>query len=222
MTVVVLVPHRADSRERAENWNRVCAEWQRTGLNIHVCDHEGEPFSRSRALNEGAQAAGSWNVALVTDSDLLLADTERQANEAIKHARAGYYAVAYSVIQYLDRRATERVVRGGRLSPELAYWQTGSTWGGVFALPRDLWYRIDGFDERFIGWGGEDVAFHGMARTYVGAKRVEGDVYHLDHPLVRDDDHPQTRSNMILAKRYAEATHNVRAMNAILKERQSG
>jgi len=49
-------------------------------------------------------------------------------------------------------------------------------------VPRNIYEQINGFDEKFVGWGGEDNAFYHAAKIVGGdVLRMEGDVFHLWH-----------------------------------------
>lgn len=56
------------------------------------------------------------------------------------------------------------------------------SWSCCFAIPRPGWDRLGGFDERFRGWGFEDMAFQSASVGLIGHERVEGDLFHLWHP----------------------------------------
>jgi hypothetical protein len=59
---------------------------------------------------------------------------------------------------------------------------TPISWSCAIAIRRDAWDQLGGFDERFRGWGWEDMAFQSAACSLVGHERIEGDVFHLWHP----------------------------------------
>jgi len=80
----------------------------------------------------------------------------------------------------------------------------------MLVVPRRLWDSIGGFDEGFVGWGGEDNAFWRAAEILGGAPlRVDGGIYHLYHettdPVTRSMD-PQWRANFARWRRYEQAT----------------
>lgn len=58
-------------------------------------------------------------------------------------------------------------------------------WSLSFALHRDTWTRIGGFDEEFVGYGGEDTDFgHRAAASGVGLGWTGGArAYHQHHPV---------------------------------------
>ncbi|HYP18196.1 MAG TPA: galactosyltransferase-related protein, partial [Opitutus sp.] len=56
-----------------------------------------------------------------------------------------------------------------------------------FALWRDDFFRVNGYDESFVGWGHEDAELAQRLRNAgVSCKTIIGQaiVYHLDHPRV--------------------------------------
>ena len=76
-------------------------------------------------------------------------------------------------------------------------------------IPRSVWEITGGFDERFVGWGQEDVAFIQAARLLVGPiERVDGFVWHLWHPKSDDRRHQGSahyQQNQALGQRYRDA-----------------
>jgi len=58
--------------------------------------------------------------------------------------------------------------------------------GGIILINRNAFMRIGGWDERFVGWGGEDNAMTLKILNCPGlvATKCEGmDTYHLSHPI---------------------------------------
>ncbi|MFK4998906.1 galactosyltransferase-related protein [Bacillus sp. N9] len=54
--------------------------------------------------------------------------------------------------------------------------------GGINVVPRKHFETVGGFDERFVGWGGEDDAFAASLNTLCGyVKRLDATIYHLWH-----------------------------------------
>jgi hypothetical protein len=56
------------------------------------------------------------------------------------------------------------------------------SWSCCIAVPRAVFEDLGGFDERFRGWGYEDMAFQSIIVGLYPWGRVEGDVIHLWHP----------------------------------------
>jgi hypothetical protein len=89
-------------------------------------------------------------------------------------------------------------------------------------VPRGLFESVDGFDERFAGWGYEDRAFFYACRTFGGLTlRVPGPAYHLWHqPAAERQAAVGPRSaNRLLGARYEEANGDRAAMLALIRER---
>ena len=184
MPEVVIVPYRPDTNEREGNWKRVRAQWE--GWDIHHADSDGEIFLRAQALNRAAAAAGDWEVAVIADSDLLLANVV-QADYAVERARKTKgYIVCYDIFYYLTE-ATSQLVRAGEAPrPDMADEHLIQIWGGMFAVHRELWDALGGFSDTYPGWGGEDGNFIVRAREREAVMdRVPGACYHMKHPLVK-------------------------------------
>jgi hypothetical protein len=59
------------------------------------------------------------------------------------------------------------------------------SWSCCIVIPRAVWDDLGGFDERFRGWGFEDMALQSIVVGLYGHERIAGDVYHLWHPIAR-------------------------------------
>lgn len=185
MRVVVLVPRRADHGRRDELWAWVKARWEREHPIFDVFEghHIGGGFNRSAAVNDAALQAGDWDVAIIADSDSFVS-VDQLFQAVVKCATTGKMVLAYDTFAYLSRAMTDKVMTGF-----LGDWWSGVEWSmpgtcsSMVLVTRKVWDECEGFDEAFIGWGGEDIAFSLKAQTFGdGLERVPGAVWHLHHP----------------------------------------
>lgn len=139
-------------RERLPGWVRY--------LHTPLADPD-LPYCRSWALNAGAgQARG--RLLILHDSDLLV--PQSYASECWRLFQAGYEVVNLKrFIFYLSEAATLRAC--GASSPlleetaEIECVVQNTEGGGSIAIGRDAFFELGGFDEEFVGWGGEDNEF---------------------------------------------------------------
>lgn len=189
--VVILVPRRADHGHRDSVWAAARARWEALHPEWDIVEghHEEGPFNRSAAVNAAARDAGEWDVALIIDSDVFL--PPEHVREAVDTAvRTGRVTWAHRRWVGLSQNATGRLLLRPSDLLDPAYEPRGRdidkanpiSWSCCIALTREAWDRIGGFDERFRGWGWEDMAFQSVACGIVGHERIEGDVFHLWHP----------------------------------------
>lgn len=121
------------------------------------------PYGRAWAFNVAARAASS-DVLVLHDGDLLVPDG--YAAEALARVREGYgFADLKRFLFYLGDDETQRLETGvpvRRLRPATV---VQNPQGGSVVASRDAYFSIGGFDESFVGWGGEDNDFWDRART---------------------------------------------------------
>lgn len=113
-------------------------------------------YCRSATFNVASRIARG-SILIAHDNDMLV--PERYAAEIADRVREGAQSVdPKRFIFYLDRRERhiEQVVQNLK--------------GGSIAVTKDAYAAIGGFDEDFVGWGGEDLEFWERAR-------VHGNVY---------------------------------------------
>jgi GT2 family glycosyltransferase len=149
------------------------------------------PFNKAWGLNVAARVARGPVLALA-DTDVIV---PRALPDAVQRCQRGQGAVKpYRTIVDLTPEETARV-RGGDWGFVPARPPDASRnreeqgehvvfAGGLFVIQRETYLRLGGFDERFLGWGGEDDAMTakleraGVKLAEVGAEPA----LHLWHP----------------------------------------
>jgi hypothetical protein len=134
-------------RDRLPDWVRY----------LHTPSPAGMPYSRSWAFNVGARAARAPVLAF-HDNDMIV--PRRYAAELTTiHRRGSEVMNLKRFVFYLDEAATGRVLAGEGISgvPEKVIQNLEG--GGSVGVDRDAFFDLGGFDESFVGWGGEDNEF---------------------------------------------------------------
>ena len=220
---VFLVPRRPDGAHRDRLWNRCRSHWLSSCPGIPIIEGASPdgPFNRSAAIN--AAASGDWGVAVILDADVLAPAS--QIYDAVEMAvRTGRMVLGFTEYLALNALMTRRVLEGGEpwesvQGISLRQWSHESS---IVVVTRELFDEVGGFDERFVGWGQEDVAFSQACRVLSGEPiRIPGRVVHLYHGRSpeRDRRQPEYRANQLLGKRYRE-TKEPQAMRDLLAEKR--
>ena len=123
------------------------------------------PYNRAWALNTGARLARG-KLLVFHDNDMLV--PQEYASELWKRYQAGYEVVNLKrFVFYLDPKQTTRffetVVLDSRAGSETIVQNLEA--GGSVAVCRTAFFSLGGFDEAFVGWGGEDNEFWERALT---------------------------------------------------------
>lgn len=226
MNVVVLVPRRADGGRRDQVWEWVSNRWNTEHPDYRVIEgHDNadpDHFNRSAAVNAAADVAGEWDVAIIADADSFVAPAQSIA--AVEGASRGQFWLSYDSFVYLNRKMSDWIMNGFN-----GWWEEGAEWimtgtcSSQVVVNRDLWDEVGGFDDRFVGWGFEDIAFSHACQTFGdGIARVKGPAYHLHHPPSMENDHtdPCWQANRELCFRYRDAAYDRETMRALLDERR--
>ena len=174
---------------------------------------DGVPFCKAWAFNVGARLAHG-KLLVLHDNEMLV--PRDYASQHLARVDEGYEVVDLKrFIFFLSQSHSERVMGKHELlldqAPE-SIMQNAP--GGSLAITRDAYLAIGGFDESFIGWGGEDNEFWERAKT----RRVWPYGYlplvHLWHPAQPGKLESnrstaalfETRSRIPAAERIAELT----------------
>lgn len=202
MRAVILVPWRPSTPERVTIWKHVRTELSKTGLPIFATDSPGE-WSRSVALNRAAKR--NWDVAYVTDADKAVESPAQILHALATAYYTGRYTKAADILYYLDEH--------GDIGEEV------KTWEDQFAIRRDRWDELGGFDERFVGYGYQGIAFVAAASTLFGKASISGPGYHYEHPVDHKTRLEDLRMNQDLIRSYHQATDDPEAMRGVLCSR---
>jgi N-terminal domain of galactosyltransferase len=171
------------------------------------------PFNKSWGFNVGARQIDR-GLLLFADADLLLAPKALLQSVRLCRSRV---AAANPFDRLIDLDETESArICAGNAAPDWARGDGSNTrrdnevlnfCGGAFMIRRDVFLTIGGFDERFLGWGGEDdaMAFK-LRRSSQVLGQVEGSTaQHLWH--AQDDSttfaQPHYASNLAMLKSLA-------------------
>jgi hypothetical protein len=140
------------------------------------------PYCRSWAFNVAVRHARS-DILVLHDNDVLV--PERYAFEAVQRMEEGHSFVDLKrFIYYLDAAATTRVFVTGVPPKGVPALVVQNLDGGISIVARrDAYDAIGGFDESYVGWGGEDNDFVDRAGFFGGVYRYGYmPVLHLEHP----------------------------------------
>jgi hypothetical protein len=133
-------------------------------------------YCRAKTFNDGVRLARG-GVLVAHDNDMLV--PSRYAAEILARTREGNAFVdPKRFIFYLTERDTNAIFGGAPLTTNVHTTIVQNLKGGSIAATVEAYRAIGGFDEEFVGWGGEDLEFWERARAY-------GSVYEFGYlPLV--------------------------------------
>jgi len=193
--VVTLVPWRPEPTGAREELYRVVRPYlDALGWPVFEGDGPG-PWSRARAVNAAAELAEDWEAALIADADTI---PERMAVlSAVQLAVARGGAIRpHDTLYSLNPVQTRLVARKGLKALNLYVRQRTLPGGGLLAISRAAWDAVDGYDERYVGWGHEDSDLHTRLLARADWDRIPGVAYHLFHPRDRARTTPANRARM--------------------------
>lgn len=125
---------------------------------------EAMPYSRSWAFNVGAREARG-RLLVFHDNDMLV--PRDYASELRRLQGEGWEVINLKrFVFYLSRDVTRRTLETEVVpeQPRLDAVVQNLEGGGSIAVDRMAFYRLGGFDEAFVGWGGEDNEFWQRAK----------------------------------------------------------
>jgi hypothetical protein len=171
--IVVEQSKNSEIREALPQWVRY--------IHTKLADYN-MPYCRSWAFNAGAKLARG-NLLILHDNDMLV--PKNYAKVLLEKAEKGFKVINLKrFIFYLSKNHTQRIFNEQSLNfdvaPDIVLQNLEA--GGSLAVNRDAYFSIGGFDEEFIGWGGEDIEFWERAQTLNVYNYGYLPIIHLWHP----------------------------------------
>lgn len=229
--VVFLVPRRRDNGHRDALWAYTRARWSSLFPDWDIAEghHDDGPFNRSAAVNLASDIAGDWDVGIVIDSDVMISESllRSAVDLAVKTDKVTW---PHTRIRNISEYWTKRVILDPPLPAELdrdaldlmVERTNPISWSCCIVIPRSQYDALGGFDERFKGWGFEDMAFQSAVCGLLGWNRQPGDIVHLWHPRSderivpgrpRETSSPEYLYNARLGRRYMLALRRDHALH---------
>ncbi|WP_307864223.1 galactosyltransferase-related protein [Agrococcus sp. TF02-05] len=174
-------------------------------------DERGLPLARARNLGAQAALEAGADVLVLLDVDCLPAPALVDAYARAAEAPETRESLLSGPVTYLDPPPREGYEldrlpsldrpHPARPAPAPGEIELGGShdlfWSLSFALRAELWHRIGGFHEGYVGYGGEDTDFAWRARelgipmAWIGGARA----FHQHHPI---EDPPRRHLDAIL------------------------
>lgn len=226
--VVILVPYRGGDTVRAMAWQFTFKHLEGFGWPIYSADSTGD-WNRSEAINRSSRAADEdkpWDIAVIADADTIHKPDEFR-NGVAWAAKLQTLVVPWQIRHKLSPRGSENFYERGISGFEVADLDLSDPTrrrmpvlfrGGTTVVPRTVWERVGGFDEGFVGWGHEDVAFRVAASTLTPGRvnELTGTIWHLHH--ARDPHHENRKHNDERRELYLQANGNRVRMMELLQQ----
>lgn len=223
MTPVLIVPYHRGGRLRAANAAFVRRRLRALHPDWPLVMATSDPWSKAHAVNIAAKATKGAPL-VICDADVLVRPEALVA--AVEAVEAGSpWAVPHGTVFRLNPDESRTVRRGdARVRPRPLTADRcarkpypGLPGGGLFVVSREAWETVGGFDERFDGWGSEDVSLGYALDTLAGPHwRGGAPLWHLSHPAAERTD--RLDGHQALEARYLRARGNVDAMAELVAE----
>ncbi|MCA1059074.1 glycosyltransferase [Rossellomorea aquimaris] len=222
--ISILIPYQPTNKAREISFNWIVNFYKITLPEAQICIGytSNEFFSRSLAINKAARKA-TGDVFVIVDADIICSpDVIRNAVNSLNEAA---WIIPFTSIEDISQNSTLTLFKQPPKWPILQHLKTskrlkgGIRVGGINILRKESFYSVGGFDERFIGWGGEDDAFCSAMNTICGDfTRLNESVFHLWHPPAKARSNPKHNNNVKLAHQYRNASGNIPAMLEIINK----
>lgn len=246
--ISLLVPFRSDSGRRAETWEWLARYWEAElpGAHLIIGTNDQTPFCKTAAVNQAAGKA-KGDVLVILDADCyvhgdVIVDAATQIREARETGRKLWF-IPYRYFYRLSDIDSRIILGTSPTTPprffasppvrdiaDATYTNVnrGHWYGALIQImPREAFDLVKGMDERFAGWGGEDVSFMHLVDTlYTKHRTTANGVIHLWHPTTGADvksrkweGQANPNANGRLAWRYSLAVGDRGKMQALVDER---
>lgn len=229
-------------RKRVLRWLLEYWKHELPEAEIIIGHSKGKVFCKAEALNDAVRKSRG-KVLVIIDSDAYISGQiiERCADKILEDPCDRLWFVPYRHLYRLTKKVTNKILRSDPENPlrvnchpqeheiENAGHRSryGHRYGAMCMIfPREAYDTLGCFDERFVGWGGEDVSLLRALDTLYGKhKTIRTCIFHLWHPFIGEnyrsrkwDNQKHSNTNGNLALRYHRATRKPTQMRNLVDE----
>lgn len=201
--ISIIIPFSSSDPIRVANFKWLYKYWEKElpDSEIIIGTSSGEVFCKGEALNNAVRQS-KGKVLVIMDADAYISGEVINycADSILKFIDNKLWYVPYRSLYRLKREISWEIINSSpstpiRISspPPKEYVESsgdstkyGHRYGAMCMIfPREAYDTLGCFDERFKGWGGEDVALLRAIDTLYGKHHtVKGDILHLWHPYI--------------------------------------
>jgi hypothetical protein len=244
--ISLLIPFSSSNPDRKANFDWLLKYWSHelSEAEVVIGESKGDIFCKGEALNDAARKS-KGKILVILDADAYLSGDiiTYCAIRMLEEEKNNLWYVPYRRLYRLTKSITEQITNSDPSNPyrptlpiedkdienhdKIRY---GNRYGAmIMMLSRKAYNFLGGFDERFKGWGGEDVCLLRALDTLYGKhKTIDADIFHLWHPFNglnyeerRWDGQEKGGSNWNISKRYGRAINKPKEMKQLIKESKS-
>jgi predicted glycosyltransferase involved in capsule biosynthesis len=183
VSVIIPISLNDEPRAQAFNWIKKFYEnmFPEVELCIGVCNEK--PFSKAKVINKTVEKS-KGDILVIADADLFFEPSLLE--ESIKQLETRAWVIPFKRVLNISKESTHDLLETEPQWPVPINLETHprryAAMGGINIVPRQHFETVGGFDERFVGWGGEDDAFAASLNNLCGyVKRMDATLYHLWH-----------------------------------------
>ncbi|MCA1059083.1 hypothetical protein LCL96_09055 [Rossellomorea aquimaris] len=213
--VSLLFPFKTDKghREKIFEWVRKYYKYYFPNFEQCIGISRSQDFSRAQAINNAAQSA-SGEILIIHDCDIIC--SPKSIMDSLVLIRKKPWVIPYSKVFDMSKRDTDFFINYPARWPVKGTYEYSErlngkfpTVGGVNVISKISFTKVKGFDERFIGWGGEDDAFAYTVDHLCGNhSRLDSEIIHLWHPRSEPVNNMNYQRNLLLLKSYQQCKNN--------------
>jgi predicted glycosyltransferase involved in capsule biosynthesis len=239
--ISLLIPFSSTDPIRQRNLKYLLRYWKQElpEAEIIIGESKSEIFSKNEALNNAVSKA-KGNILVIMDADAYTsADAIREcAKNIIEYRSEHLWYVPYRKLYRINEAFTNNLLKHPPYNPDYLNLSDkdldnpgdpinyGHKYGAMSMMfHRDAYKLLGKFDERFNGWGGEDICLLRALDTLYGKhKTYNNSIYHLWHPMYGEkynrmwEGQTKLGINWDLSKRYAKALYKPSDMRKIINE----
>lgn len=244
--ISILIPFQSDNNDRKRTFRWLEEYWK-----FELPDAEiivghcppGQVFSKTKALNNAAKRARGKVLAILdADAYMLGSVIDQCADDILEALEEGNHLwyVPYHDLYRLTKEYSALILQSDPWNPlrvpdpppseildqDEHRAKYGHRYGAMaLVFPREALDVLGGFDERFVGWGGEDVALLRALDTLWGKHKITNNgIFHIWHPTYGAFENrtwsgqPFANPNTELANAYNRATGKPALMRELVDE----